>query len=208
MRIRWVELGLVLSGCVLVGGCASSQAAVDSPRLPPAGTSASAATSSSSASSTVSAAARPIESGPTTSNGPSAPAAMICGAEIAGGLADLLDLPVTPRGTAVWRDHVYTCTYRLPVGPLVLSVTESPSPASAVGVFNLQRAKLRAARAIPDVGQPAYASADGNVLVRKDNFTLRVDATRLPAVLGPEHRDRADFAVQIATAIISCWTGG
>jgi hypothetical protein len=77
-----------------------------------------------------------------------------------------------------------------------------------VGVFNLQRAKLRAARAIPDVGQPAYASSDGNVLVRKDNFTLRVDATRLPAVLGPEHRDRADFAVEIATAIISCWTGG
>ncbi len=39
----------------------------------------------------------------------------------------------------------------------------------------------------------------------KDDKTLTVDATRLPATNGPADLSRSDLAYQIATDVIGCW---
>ena len=43
--------------------------------------------------------------------------------------------------------------------------------------------------------------------VLKDNMTLTVDATRLPAVLGYNGQQRNDLANEIASVVLGCWTG-
>jgi hypothetical protein len=41
----------------------------------------------------------------------------------------------------------------------------------------------------------------------KDNLTLNVDTTALPATLAATPADRSDRGSQIAAAVMNCWTG-
>lgn len=142
--------------------------------------------------------------------GPSASATMVCGPEIRADVRLILGLPAPPPTTATWADHVYTCVYRLPVGPLVLSVRESPDAGSARGYFEGLRATLGPTRplaGLAGLGQPGYATPTGTVVVLKDNKTLRVDATRLPAQLGKDRQSPAELAYEVAADVLACWTG-
>jgi hypothetical protein len=38
-------------------------------------------------------------------------------------------------------------------------------------------------------------------------MTLEVDATAMPEAIGPNRVARGDFAYQIATNILACWSG-
>ncbi len=70
-------------------------------------------------------------SSPPAGEAPPALAAMVCGAEIRGDVATILSLPAPPPASSTWAGHLYTCTYQLPVGPLVLSVRHFPGEAAA-----------------------------------------------------------------------------
>ena len=145
---------------------------------------------------------------PTTSavsSGPSVAAQMICSADIRSAITTVL-LPAAPVATSNWANHVYTCTYQLPIGKLVLSVTESATEASANAYLEDLRQQL-GAQPLIGLTPLAYGTGDGVVVLVKDNDTLRVDASRLPVQFGDQGQKRTDFAYEVASDILGCWTG-
>ena len=133
-------------------------------------------------------------------------AAMVCGPEIAGELTQILRLDDSPHVVSAWADPVYTCTYHLPYGPLVLSVTVSDSDAAADAFFADQQRGQPGAEPIVGLGEQAYRTPDGLVTVVKDDMTLTVDATDLPAVLGDNRQRRSALAFEVGATVLGCWT--
>jgi hypothetical protein len=134
---------------------------------------------------------------------------MVCNEETKGDISKILALKSAPRTDSTWADSTYTCTYRLDGGPLVISVKESPDTASAQKHFNALQTQLKGAepiKGLANLGFPAYQTPGGSVVFLKDNSTLHVDATGLPAALGPESVTPAAFSYQVATTILACWT--
>ena len=138
---------------------------------------------------------------------PSAAALMICDPDIAGKVTLALALATTPPRRATWDGELYTCTYRLPLGLLVVSVREAPTKPAAALHFEALRPRLGATEPLLGLGERAYGTRTGAVVVLKDATTLRVDATGLPAVFGRQRQKRTDFANEIAANILGCWTG-
>lgn len=142
-------------------------------------------------------------------SGPSKATRMICGSETRGNVAKLMALQTPPPAKATWADLLYTCTYQLPVGPLVLSVKESADVAAARSYFNGMRAHLghtKPLTGLAGLGFPAFEDTTGTVVFLKDNATLQVNATALPPQLGPENISRTDLAYAVATAVLACWS--
>ena len=134
---------------------------------------------------------------------------MVCGPEIVGDVATILAAPPAPA-TATWADHLYTCTYHLAPGTLVLSVKESADAASANTYLTALQRRLGSTTPLTGsegLGNPGFQDAGGNVVVLKDDKILRVDATGLPAMSGPSKLSRSDVAYEITTDILGCWTG-
>jgi hypothetical protein len=132
---------------------------------------------------------------------------MICRDDIRGQIADALGLGSVPAPQPAWADHVYRCTYTLPMGQLALAVTVAPSDTAARGDLQVMRGRLTAAFAEDGLGQQGYGSPDGSLVAVKDNMVLQVDATGLPDDLGPTHQPRIAFAQLIAAGVFDCWTG-
>jgi hypothetical protein len=132
---------------------------------------------------------------------------MICSDELRGKLADALDVASVPRPEATWVAHVQTCSYAVPMGHVVLSVTVAPSGAAARQQLAAMRAPLGDTLAEPGLAEQAYSTETGTVIAVKDNMVLRVDATGLPDDLGRTHEHRTELARIIAAEIFSCWAG-
>ena len=188
----------VLAAC---GSTAATRTAAAPVVTTPAASSPAASTSAASTSAEAAAAAA------YASNTPPAAAQMVCSDEIRGEVADALDLTSVPAPTATWADHVYTCTYALPMGRLVLAVMVSPSTTAASGQLDTMRGQLGASTPEPGLGQQAYSAPAGTVLAVKDNMVLRADATGLPDDLGATHQGRLQVARLIAAGVFNCWTG-
>ncbi|UKA61806.1 hypothetical protein [Arthrobacter sp. FW306-04-A] len=140
---------------------------------------------------------------------PSASAKMVCAEETQTNIVKILSLSGPPRTTDSWADKIYTCTYALPAGPLVLSVKEAADPASAHAYFDGLSGTTASARPIEgmaNLGFPAFEGPEGSVVFVKDNFILKVDAEALPATLGPHGVSRGAFAYEVATAVLACWS--
>ena len=141
---------------------------------------------------------------------PSASAKMICGPETQDNVAKVLALPARPHTTDSWANTLYTCTYHLADGPLVLSVKESADDQAARGYFDALRVTLGSTHSIDglaNLGLSAYQDTAGSVVFIKDNMTLRVDAAQLPDKIGPHSVSRHELAYEIATAVLACWSG-
>lgn len=138
---------------------------------------------------------------------PSAATAMVCGAETHASIAEVLKLSTKPTSTSSWTGGLYTCTYRLPEGTLVVSAKQSATADAARHYFAAQRARLAPTENLYGLGTSAYGNRAGIVALVKDEDTLIVDASRLPAVLGIERNKRFDFAYELASDILGCWTG-
>lgn len=140
---------------------------------------------------------------------PSKQARMICESEIRRNVATLMGLSTPPPSKTSWADHLYTCTYQLPVGPLVLSVKELPDVAAARTYFNATRQRLGLTKPLAGIvglGLPAYENKTGTVLFLKDNMILEVNATALPRQVGPQDVSPAALAYTVATGVLACWT--
>jgi hypothetical protein len=186
-----VAVPLLLAGCGS-GGSAASGTTV--------------ATSSAAAASTEDRAA--AEAAQFASNTPPEAARMVCEeAEVRGAVADALGLGAIPAPTAAWADHVYTCTYALPTGRLVLAVTVTPSTAAARDRLSQLRTRLGATVQEPGLGQQAWSAPSGTVVAAKDNMVLTVDPSGLPDDIGATHEHRLDFARVMAAVVFNCWTG-
>jgi hypothetical protein len=184
-------MALVLAGpCVLLVSCTSSAAH---------------ATSGAQSTSSVGSRASSVA-------GPSLSARMTCSEEeIQNAIVLGLNLDGRPKRTSRWVKPVYTCTYRLPDGPLRLAVTEFASDAAAVHEFNQVRTQYThdktPLQALEAFEVPAFLASDDVVLTVKDNKLLRVDAAALPKTVGPAHRARRDLIYLVTSAILRCWSG-
>ncbi|MEP7180042.1 MAG: hypothetical protein ABI775_13220, partial [Pseudonocardiales bacterium] len=138
---------------------------------------------------------------------PSDSAAMVCAAETRSAIKTILVIKQVPAGTATYADHLFTCTYKLAMGPLILSVKESPDRPSTDSYYTALRQAFSNTENVDGLGEAAWGTKDGTVVLRKDNDVLRVDATGLPAEFGAQHSKRNDFAYEIASNILGCWTG-
>ena len=186
MSLSSSRSGLLAAGLLaitLLSGCASSPAAIPRPAAATAAVTASDSTGE-----------------------PTAAALMICGDDILGKVRQVLSLAGPPATSHSFLDGRYTCTYQLPVGPLILAVQQSATPSKANRYFAGQRLALHG-DSLPGLGQAAFGTPSGTVVVIKDSQTLTVDATGLPPVFGSQHQHRTDLAYEIASDVLGCWTG-
>lgn len=138
---------------------------------------------------------------------PTSTALMICGDDIKGKVKEVVKLSSEPRTSSSFAHQIYTCSYQLPVGPLVLSVQHSDTKVAATTYYNEVRAELGRTAPLDGLGDEAYGAATGVTVVMKDNETLVVDARGVPAVFGADGQKRTDFANEIASDVLGCWTG-
>ncbi|WP_258805725.1 hypothetical protein [Pseudarthrobacter sp. NS4] len=141
-------------------------------------------------------------------NGPSEAAKMVCGDQPKDRLTSILDLEQDPHTINDWADSTFTCTYHLDEGDLVISVKEAKDKATALTYFDAMQALAKDATPIEglaNLGFPAYETTDGSAVFQKDSFILHVDATDLPATLGPDNITRNALAYQLSTTILACW---
>jgi hypothetical protein len=136
---------------------------------------------------------------------PSKAAKMVCTGDVRDEVKTVLKLSSPAPISTSWQDQLYTCTYALPMGKMVLSVKESAGKPAAVAYFQALRTRLGSTQPAPGLGEQAYATKTGTVVVLKDNTTLRVDTTGLPAVFGPQQQRRTDLAYEIASVVLGCW---
>lgn len=221
---RVVLMGTVLAGVVLTG-CSATNAATGrssarsggvstsvvsgampgmsmGPGQSMPGMSASGASASGLSASGVSAA------GQSAAGKPTATALMVCSNDIKDKVKEVLALTARPEASSSFANEIYTCTYKLAIGPLVLSVQHSPNKAAAGGYFDGLRSKLGQTSTLDGLGEKAFGTPTGVAVVLKDDETLMVDATGVPAVFGSNQQKRTDLANEIASDVLGCWTGG
>jgi hypothetical protein len=119
---------------------------------------------------------------------PTPTAALICGDEIKGKVQQVLKLRAPAPTNSCFADDLFTCRYTLPQGTMRLSVRHSATKTAALAYLRTRRSAVKAGEATPGLGERAYSTGTGIVLVIKDNETLEVDTTALPKVFGTEAR--------------------
>jgi hypothetical protein len=134
-------------------------------------------------------------------------AEMVCGDEISSKVVQVLSLAAPPATRTTWDGSVYTCTYALPMGPMVLSVRVAADGAAAGSAFDADRAGRPQTTDLPGLGERAFAAPEGVAVVLKDDEVLTVDTTALPEVFGANDQHRTDLANEIASDVLGCWVG-
>jgi hypothetical protein len=137
---------------------------------------------------------------------PSAIAKQVCAHEAQADIASALGVTATVS-TPTWVDHLYSCTYRYPTGSMELSVKELSSWAQTLAYFDRLGDHMGRARSIANIGQGAFQTTDGSMVVRKDWKVLLVDAAGLPSQFGVPPTSSGDVAVTVADVILGCWAG-
>ncbi len=159
----------------------------------------SAATTAATGSSTTEA---PLPAGPK----PSEIAKMVCQkeahAEIDSALGETSEV-----STPTWVDHLYSCHYGYPTGSIALSIKELSSWEQTTGYFDQLATEMGKARDLQGLGQGAFQTTDGSVVVRKDWKVLLVDISALPAQFGVPPTSSGDVAVTVGDVILGCWAG-
>jgi hypothetical protein len=106
-----------------------------------------------------------------------------------------------------WIDHLYECRYTYPTGSMLLSVKELSSWAETTQYFDNLATTLGKSRELQGLGQGAFQTTSGSVVVRKDWKVLLVDSTGLPAQFGVPPTSSGDVAVTVGDVILGCWAG-
>jgi hypothetical protein len=138
---------------------------------------------------------------------PSEISKMVCQAKAEGELAEVLGVKTVRVDTPTWVDHLYTCHYVYSNGVMTLSIKELSSWSQTLAYFNMLGRTLGDTGSIGNLGQGAFTTKSGSVVVRKDWKVLLVDVSALPAQFGVPLSPRRDIAITIADVILGCWAG-
>lgn len=144
----------------------------------------------------------PLPAGPT----PSKIATMICRYKAVQELDSAIGVDATVS-TPTWVDHLYSCRYGYPTGSMLLSVKELSSWGQTKAYFQQLGRQMGHARTIQNLGQGAFQTTNGSMVVRKDWKVLLVDSAGLPAQFGQPPTSSGDVAVTVADVILGCWSG-
>ena len=121
-------------------------------------------------------------------------------------LADATGIRITQPVTATWKDDLYSCRYVYGAKVMVLSVKELTNETETDKYFASLTQQLGVSRTVP-IGPRAFVARNGSVVVQKDYKVLLVDVGNLPQQFGEPLDSRENIALNVATAIIGCWTG-
>jgi hypothetical protein len=133
-------------------------------------------------------------------DGDANPATDVCAPMVANGIIEFLGGPLPAPQHGAWAGHVYTCTYPLSGGQLVLTVTQLRNKAAAATAYSrLARAVTHRTR-LNGLGNGAYQAPDGTLIAHKDQFVLDADPTGAPPGIRP-----ADLAFAAVVAVMGCW---
>lgn len=193
---RWITI--LTASAFLLSGCAAT-AGTGARDTPPA---AEASTPAAGHHGTGSLTAAPSSQGPTEA------AQMVCGDEVKKDMATRLGLPEAPHSVNTFNDKIFTCTYHLTEGDLVISVKETANEKAAKTYFEAMQVEVPNAadiKGLANLGFPAYSNDAGSVVFLKDHMILHVNATDITTQLGPDKMTPAEFAYQTATTILACW---
>ena len=144
----------------------------------------------------------PLPAGPH----PSAISQEVCASEAQKDIAEVLGVKAVVQ-TPTWVDHLYACRYQYPDGSMVLSVKELSSWAQTKGYFAQLGQQLGNVGSLGNLGQGAFTTTGGSVVVRKDWKVLLVDISSLPPRFGVPPTSSADVADTVADVILGCWAG-
>jgi hypothetical protein len=136
---------------------------------------------------------------------PSRTARMICAHEVRTEIGGVLARTPIRVTTPTWVDHRYSCDYVYPQGTVTLSVTELDGADATTAYFDQLGAERGRLPETIELGQGAFQTADGSIVVRKDFKVLLVDVAHLRTGLTPR-LDPATVASTIAVVILGCWT--
>jgi hypothetical protein len=139
--------------------------------------------------------------------GVSATGRLICSDEAQEDIATAVGLPTSRPVAGTLKGDEYSCEYAYPAGTMRLSVTELADDASTDAFFGSLRQTSAASEHLAGIGEDAYQSQDGSMVVRKDRKVLRVDVAGLPAQFGQPRTGRRQLAAAVAVVIMECWTG-
>ncbi len=106
-----------------------------------------------------------------------------------------------------WLDHLYSCRYTYPSGSMALSVKELSGWAQTLAYFKNLGVQMGNTRSLANLGQGAFQTTDGSVVVRKDWKVLLVDISDLPGQFGVPPTSSGDVAVTVSDVILGCWAG-
>ena len=137
---------------------------------------------------------------------PSPIATMICRNEA----IQEIDSAVGEKATVsppTWADHLYSCQYGYPSGSMELSVKELSSWAQTKAYFRTLGVQMGDTRTIQNLGQGAFQTTNGSMVVRKDWKVLLVDVANLPPEFGDPPTSSGNVAIAVADVILGCWSG-
>jgi hypothetical protein len=139
---------------------------------------------------------------------PSTSAQMICQKEAQEDIASSLGIKTTSVTKPTWNraQHIYSCTYVYPNGKIVLSVKEMSSADETTAYFDSIQKQFGKTQALIGLGQGAWVLKNNDVVVRKDYKVLLVNVTGIPKQFRPLINS-SDAAINIAVAIMGCWSG-
>lgn len=137
---------------------------------------------------------------------PSEISKMVCATKAQKDIAEVLGEKAVVA-TPTWVGHLYACTFQYPSGSFVLSVKELSSWDETFSYFRSLGSQLGNAGGIQNLGQGAFSTSNGSVVVRKDWKVLLVDISGLPSQFGVPPTPSRDVAVTVADLILGCWEG-
>jgi hypothetical protein len=138
---------------------------------------------------------------------PSVSAKMVCASEAQKDLANVLGVSPVSVSPATWVDHLYSCRYMFANGVMVLAVKELSNRSQTTAYYDMLGMQLGRTGPLTGLGQGAYSTTNGDVVVRKDYKVLLVDISGLPAQFGVPSTSSADIAITVADVIMGCWSG-
>ena len=137
---------------------------------------------------------------------PSPIALMVCETKVHGEINQVLGLKATVTGRT-WVDHKYSCRYGYADGSFELSVQELSSWAQTLNYFHGLGTQLGKVQSLAGLGQGAFRTSGGDVVVRKDWKVLLVNVAGLPAQFGVPPTSSTDVAYTVADVVLGCWDG-
>jgi len=145
---------------------------------------------------------QPLPAGTT----PSPISKMVCSKKAQHEIAEVLGVTASVQ-TPTWLRHLYACNYRYPSGTMTLSVKELSSWAGTFAYYRALGKELGFGRKLQNLGQGAFTTGNGSVVVRKDWKVLLVQIAKLPAQFGRPATSSKDVAFTVADLILGCWNG-
>jgi hypothetical protein len=131
---------------------------------------------------------------------------MVCAVKAQREIGEVLG--VTARvSDPTWAAHLYSCRYRYANGSFALSVKELSSWSQTLAYFHALGRALGDNGALGNLGQGAFTTGNGSVVVRKDWKVLVVEIAGLPREFGKPPTASPEVAFTVADLILGCWGG-